>query len=272
MKNATRENRARLPKGGRAFCVSGGDCMATAQHVLEVAKSQIGYREYPADSNKTKYGAWYGLNGYAWCVIFVMWCFEKAGCLNLLPKKTASCSDLMNAAKKAGIWVTKNYLPGDVLIYNFPGNKVLTDHCGILESISGNTLKAIEGNTALGNDANGGGVLRRTRKVSLVYGAVRPKYDVTKSIDEIAQEVLDGKWGNGDARRERLTIAGYDYAAVQKCVSNLILGKKTVDTIAREVIDGKWGNGAIRTARLAIAGYNAADVQARVNAILSGKG
>ena len=37
----------------------------------------------------------------------------------------------------------------------------------------------------------------------------------------IAKEVLDGKWGNGQERRERLTKAGYNYEAVQSIVNAL---------------------------------------------------
>lgn len=42
-----------------------------------------------------------------------------------------------------------------------------------------------------------------------------------KSIDELAREVLQGKWGNGAERKKRLEAAGYDYAAVQKKVNQL---------------------------------------------------
>ncbi len=42
-----------------------------------------------------------------------------------------------------------------------------------------------------------------------------------KSVDEIAKEVINGKWGNGDERKKRLTEAGYDYSAVQKKVNEL---------------------------------------------------
>ena len=42
---------------------------------------------------------------------------------------------------------------------------------------------------------------------------------IPKSIDMIAEEVLDGKWGNGDIRKKRLTDAGYDYKAVQTLVN-----------------------------------------------------
>lgn len=42
-----------------------------------------------------------------------------------------------------------------------------------------------------------------------------------KSVDELAREVLQGKWGNGAERKKRLEAAGYDYAAVQKKVNRL---------------------------------------------------
>ena len=43
-----------------------------------------------------------------------------------------------------------------------------------------------------------------------------------KSVDEIAKEVILGKWGNGTARKQKLTAAGYDYATVQKRVNELV--------------------------------------------------
>jgi len=47
--------------------------------IVEIAEKEIGTTEYPANTNKTKYGAWFGLNGLAWCAIFVSWCYDKAG-------------------------------------------------------------------------------------------------------------------------------------------------------------------------------------------------
>lgn len=38
----------------------------------------------------------------------------------------------------------------------------------------------------------------------------------------IAQQVLDGQWGNGQERRQRLTEAGYNYEAVQTIVNALV--------------------------------------------------
>lgn len=48
------------------------------------------------------------------------------------------------------------------------------------------------------------------------------KKTAKKSIDVIAKEVINGKWGNGDARKKKLKAAGYDYASVQKRVNELL--------------------------------------------------
>lgn len=49
-----------------------------------------------------------------------------------------------------------------------------------------------------------------------------PTKPTPKTTDELAKEVLAGKWGNGAERKKRLTTAGYDYAAVQKKVNELL--------------------------------------------------
>lgn len=93
----------------------------------------------------------------------------------------------------------------------------------------------------------------------------------TSSIDEVAREVINGAWGNGSTRKQRLTSAGYDYASVQNKVNELLGVKayrKSVDELAREVIRGAWGNGSTRKQRLTQAGYDYATVQKRVNELL----
>lgn len=45
---------------------------------------------------------------------------------------------------------------------------------------------------------------------------------VTKTIDELAKEVIDGKWGNGAERKKALEAAGYDYGKVQAKVNELL--------------------------------------------------
>lgn len=43
-----------------------------------------------------------------------------------------------------------------------------------------------------------------------------------KSVQEIAREVIAGKWGNGEERKKKLIAAGYDYSAVQAAVNALM--------------------------------------------------
>lgn len=47
-----------------------------------------------------------------------------------------------------------------------------------------------------------------------------------KTVAELVEEVLDGKWGNGEDREKRLTAAGYDYDAVQDAVNKKLAVKQ----------------------------------------------
>ena len=58
---------------------------------------------------------------------------------------------------------------------------------------------------------------------------------VTKSIDEIAKEVIAGKYGNGEARKNAIINAGYDYNAVQAKVNEIVNGSKTSSFTAYKV-------------------------------------
>ena len=56
-----------------------------------------------------------------------------------------------------------------------------------------------------------------------------PKTESKKSNEEIAKEVINGKWGNGADRKARLTAAGYNYSEVQSLV-NTLCGKSITTT------------------------------------------
>ena len=94
-----------------------------------------------------------------------------------------------------------------------------------------------------------------------------------ESENEIVQQVMQGEWGNGQERIQRLTEAGYDAGIIQEKV-NLALQEsqsndtKTMDAVAYEVIQGDWGNGEERKERLEAVGYDYDAVQQRVNEIL----
>ena len=165
--------------------------MATVSELLEIARRQIGVKESPPKSNNVRYNTWYygrEVNGkaYPWCAVYVAWVFDQAGVK--LPIRTASCGALMRAAQSAGQWVTGDYRPGDVVIYDFPGG-AKTDHCGIVESVDGSYISAIEGNTSSASDADGGAVERRARKFSQIVGAVRPSYD--KEVEEVRYNTVE---------------------------------------------------------------------------------
>ena len=98
----------------------------------------------------------------------------------------------------------------------------------------------------------------------------RPSTGNKKSSEEVAREVVAGKWGNGADRKNRLTSAGYNYDAVQAKVNEKSYGSKpgkSNEAIAKEVIAGNWGNGADRKARLTAAGYNYDAIQSIVNSL-----
>lgn len=158
--------------------------MATAEQILSLARKELGYKESPANSNRTKYGKWYQLDGNPWCMMFVMWVFNQADAMDLLPVRTASCGAFLTAAKQAGNWHSASELqPGDVVIFDFPGNKSSADHVGIVEKLSDNPayVFTLEGNTSTSNDSNGGMVMRRKRKRTLIRGGFRPAYETTET-------------------------------------------------------------------------------------------
>lgn len=155
---------------------------------LKIVQAQIGIKEKPAGSNKVLYNTWFyskEVSGadYPWCMAFCQWCYSVAGIK--LPKRTASCTELMEAAKKDGTWVTKDYQPGDLVVFTF-NQKRTPQHCGIIEKADRGSVVSIEGNTSLTSDDNGGCVMRRTRSLSIVLGAYRPTFEegVDMTIDE----------------------------------------------------------------------------------------
>lgn len=55
-----------------------------------------------------------------------------------------------------------------------------------------------------------------------IQGTVAKKETATKSVDELAKEVIRGDWGNDSERKEKLTAAGYDYVTIQNRVNELL--------------------------------------------------
>ena len=85
-----------------------------------------------------------------------------------------------------------------------------------------------------GKWGNGAERKKRLEDAGYDYAAVQKEVErllaeqkkpAKKSVDEVAREVIAGKWGNGAKRVYNLTKAGYNYVAVQKRVNEILRGK-----------------------------------------------
>lgn len=195
----------------------------TPTKILEIAKDELGTTEFPPKSNKVKYNtAYYGREvsgeAYAWCAAFVWWCFKQAGASALYygGGKTAYCPTLMHYHR--GQAVTGAYQPGDIIFFNFDcGTKAA--HVGICESYDGSYITTIDGNTDVGNDANGGAVMRRTRKKKYIVGAYRPAYaEVCELTEEQIRQIVRDELYQQEQQRADLPVADWAKAGLERAV------------------------------------------------------
>jgi len=139
------------------------------QKVIETAFAERGYTESPKNSNKTKYGKWFGFDGVAWCGMFVSWAYSQAGASlgNIgFSKGFAGCQTAVAHFTKTKE-VTKEPQVGDIVFFDWNGDKRY-DHTGIFNGWKekGKTFYTVEGNTSYSNQSNGGEVMSRTRPVA----------------------------------------------------------------------------------------------------------
>ena len=160
--------------------------MATAETLLELARSQLGVREDPAGSNRVKYNAaYYGRevagSWYPWCCTFQWWLFRQAGAGALFygGGKTASCTELYRDYRVRGLFGVFVVLRlGDLVFFVFDGGRSgCMNHVGLCEKVEPGYVTTIDGNTGDGDEANGGTVARRRRALKYVGGAARPGYE-----------------------------------------------------------------------------------------------
>jgi len=97
--------------------------------------------------------------------------------MELCPK-TAGCGILADWAKQQGRWhpYTETPKPAWIVFYDWSGGHKKRDHTGIVEKIINGGIIAIEGNTSVGNDSNGGEVMERNRSVTYITGYFEPQY------------------------------------------------------------------------------------------------
>jgi hypothetical protein len=190
------------------------------EKIIKLAKSQVGIKESPKGSNSVKYNtAYYGKpvsgSAYPWCCAFIWWLFKECGASDLFygGKKTASCTTLMSYYIKKGQF---SQIPrvGSLAFFQFDRDPQ-SEHIGIVTAVTSSGVVTIEGNTSVGNDSNGGEVMERTRKKSLILGYAYPYSTPTTKEDntvDITLPVLKkgSKGGSVTALQQLLNAKGYN--------------------------------------------------------------
>ena len=170
----------------------------TVKKILEAARSQIGERESPPDSNRIRYNtAYYGRevsgDAYPWCCVFQWWLFRETGASRLFygGGKTASCTTLYHYYQQRGQTIPiQEARPGDLIFFTFSEKdkqQGIRNHVGVCEANESGYITTIDGNTGTVNEANGGEVMRRRRPWRDVTGAARPAYE--EEIDMTKEEI-----------------------------------------------------------------------------------
>lgn len=175
----------------------------TADSLVNLAASQLGYDRYQDPEQGTKYGRWYadltgspwfGTTGVPYCAMFASWCLYQLG-IQCVGTPTASCtSGLLTAARRAGkLLRVSQGRKGDLVLFSWSHagyDAAEADHVGIITSNGGSTIQTIEGNV------DGGKVLRRTRYPSEVVGCIRPDFEkgIFTDVDESTPHYADIKW------------------------------------------------------------------------------
>ena len=197
--------------------------------IIAKAKSEIGVCEVPAKSNNVKYNTWYyGKNvqgdKYPWCATFISYLFKSE---QKLCKRTASCIEMLEWFEVHNR-IVPSPKPGDLVFFHYNTNNRKTNHVGIVIQVTDDSIMTIEGNTSQTSQDNGGRVMLRKRSLNNnIVAYVRPEYidavmPKPKLVEDIAKEVIAGKWGSGNSRRQKLTSAGYNYTEVQNKVNELL--------------------------------------------------
>lgn len=179
------------------------------QSIIDTAAAENGTKENPANSNKTKYGAWFGFDGAPWCAMFVSWVYDSAGhpLGNVeTPKGYKYCPSGFNFWK-ANNRLTDNPKPGDIVLFDWNGDGTC-EHTGIFIRWieEGKTFASWEGNTSVNNDSDGGEVMLRTRKKSTVKAFV----DTGLFNDVVVQPPRALKRGDSGTEVTRVQKTLYD--------------------------------------------------------------
>jgi len=224
--------------------------MTAIERIIQTAKGEVGYLEKETnsqldnktanagDNNWTKYardldqlGVYNGKkNGYAWCDMFVDWCFVTTFGLSTAWKMTcqqmkgygAGCTESARYYKNAGRFYTSDPQPGDQIFFKNNGGGM--SHTGLVVAVNGGRVYTIEGNTssAAGVVANGGSVNEKSYALSYakIGGYGRPDYSLAAEEDEdMTQEVYEKMFAEMRKKWQDNDCGAYSEEARQWAVS-----------------------------------------------------
>jgi len=158
--------------------------MAYAETIINKAKSYVGYKESPPNSNSCVFNRdFYGYNvsgaAYPWCCTFVWDIFRMCGASSLFynGNKTASCTAVLKWGKDSG-QIVKDGQAGDLILFDWDGSGD-ADHIGFIECRNADgSYTTIEGNTQISGDQSNGGEVMERKRNSCIRAIIRPKYEV----------------------------------------------------------------------------------------------
>lgn len=151
--------------------------IALGSAALKVAREYVGVKENPPGSNKVLFSEWYGVVG-PWCAMFVTFCMVKAGSTTFSKgTRYAYCPYILTDAKQnRGMTVVQpdDARSGDIVLYSWNHDGV-ANHVGLVATPpnGGISFLALEGNTGVGADSDGGEVMIRQRHIKDVIAFVR---------------------------------------------------------------------------------------------------
>lgn len=198
--------------------------MTAVQRVIDTAKREVGYLEKASNAaldsmtanagwnNWTKYardldalGVYnYKKNGYAWCDMFVDWCFVRTFGLELAWKMTyqamkgvgAGCTYSAQYYRNAGQFFTEPK-PGDQIFFSKDRGRT-SYHTGLVVAVDANRVYTIEGNTSSdpGVVANGGSVNEKSYPLSFkeIGGYGRPNYELAEEDEDMTIDKFMELW------------------------------------------------------------------------------
>ena len=181
-----------------------------------------------------------------WCVMFVWYVFREAGKSNLVcdGKKFCATTTIDEYCRHHYRHISlAEASAGDIVLFTWNGvggncQRGSRDHIGIvIKSLGNSSIQTVEGNC--GNAVNTKSkVKKKTRYLNQIYAVYQMPYndDIGVPVDELAKDVLKGKYGSGNARKKAL---GNRYQEVQNRVNYICY-------LTDKVMKGDYGTGEER--------------------------